>query len=28
VGAKYGLESDPKATARVAAEHGLIERLE
>ena len=26
-GAKYGLESDPEATARVAAEHGLIERL-
>jgi mannose-6-phosphate isomerase-like protein (cupin superfamily) len=28
IGAKYGLESDPEATARVAAEHGLIERLE
>jgi hypothetical protein len=28
MGAKYGLESDPEATARVAAEHGLIERLE
>jgi mannose-6-phosphate isomerase-like protein (cupin superfamily) len=28
MGAKYGLESDPAATARVAAEHGLIERLE
>lgn len=25
---KYGLRSDPGATARVAAEHGLIERLE
>jgi mannose-6-phosphate isomerase-like protein (cupin superfamily) len=28
MGAKYGLESDPEATARVAAENGLIERLE
>jgi hypothetical protein len=28
MGAKYGLESDPEATARVAAEHGLIERLD
>jgi mannose-6-phosphate isomerase-like protein (cupin superfamily) len=28
IGAKYGLESDPEATARVADEHGLIERLE
>jgi hypothetical protein len=28
MGAKHGLESDPEATARVAAEHGLIERLE
>ena len=25
LGAKYGLESDQEATARVAAEHGLIE---
>jgi len=24
---KYGLDSDPDATARVVAEHGLIERL-
>ncbi|MGH2726275.1 MAG: hypothetical protein ACRDKS_04785, partial [Actinomycetota bacterium] len=24
IGAKYGLESDPEATGRVAAEHGLI----
>jgi hypothetical protein len=28
IGAKYGLESDPEATARVAVEHGLTERLE
>jgi mannose-6-phosphate isomerase-like protein (cupin superfamily) len=28
LGAKYGVESDPEATARVVAEHGLIERLE
>jgi mannose-6-phosphate isomerase-like protein (cupin superfamily) len=27
LGAKYGVESDPEATARVAAEHGLIESL-
>ena len=26
--AKYGVERDPGATARVAAEHGLIDRLE
>jgi mannose-6-phosphate isomerase-like protein (cupin superfamily) len=26
LGAKYGMESDQEATARVAAEHGLIER--
>jgi len=26
LGAKYGIESDQEATARVAAEHGLIER--
>jgi hypothetical protein len=25
LGAKYGVESDPEATARVVAEHGLIE---
>ncbi|HET8624321.1 MAG TPA: hypothetical protein VFM14_12225 [Gemmatimonadales bacterium] len=28
LGTKYGLRSDPGVTARVAAEHGLIERLE
>jgi mannose-6-phosphate isomerase-like protein (cupin superfamily) len=28
LGAKYGVESDPEATARVVAEHGLIERLD
>jgi len=28
LGAKYGLETDPEATAWVAAEHGLVERLE
>ena len=27
LGAKYGVERDPEATARVAAEHGLIDRL-
>jgi mannose-6-phosphate isomerase-like protein (cupin superfamily) len=27
LGARYGVESDPEATARVVAEHGLIERL-
>jgi mannose-6-phosphate isomerase-like protein (cupin superfamily) len=27
LGAKYGVQSDPEATARVVAEHGLIERL-
>jgi mannose-6-phosphate isomerase-like protein (cupin superfamily) len=27
LGAKYGVESDPDATARVVAEHDLIERL-
>ena len=27
LGAKYGVESDPEATARVVDEHGLIERL-
>jgi mannose-6-phosphate isomerase-like protein (cupin superfamily) len=27
LGAKYGVESDPEATARLATEHGLIERL-
>jgi hypothetical protein len=27
LGAKYGIESDPEATARVVDEHGLIERL-
>lgn len=26
LGVKYGLRSDPEATARVVAEHGLIER--
>jgi mannose-6-phosphate isomerase-like protein (cupin superfamily) len=26
LGVKYGIESDPEATARVVAEHGLIER--
>lgn len=26
LGAKYGVASDPEATARVVAEHGLIER--
>lgn len=26
LGAKYGVESDPQATAQVVAEHGLIER--
>jgi hypothetical protein len=25
LGAKYGVDSDPEATARVVAEHGLIE---
>lgn len=25
LGPKYGIESDPAATARVAAEHGLVE---
>jgi uncharacterized RmlC-like cupin family protein len=28
LGAKYGIESDPEATARVVADHGLIERLD
>jgi mannose-6-phosphate isomerase-like protein (cupin superfamily) len=28
LGAKYGIESDPAATARVAAEHGLVEQWE
>jgi mannose-6-phosphate isomerase-like protein (cupin superfamily) len=27
LGPKYGVQSDPEATARVVAEHGLIERL-
>ena len=27
LGSRYGVESDPEATARVVAEHGLIERL-
>jgi mannose-6-phosphate isomerase-like protein (cupin superfamily) len=27
LGAKYGMQNDPEATARVAAEHGLTERL-
>ena len=27
LGAKYGVESDPEATARVVAEHNLVERL-
>lgn len=27
LGLKYGIESDPEATARVVADHGLIERL-
>jgi mannose-6-phosphate isomerase-like protein (cupin superfamily) len=27
LGAKYGVESDPEATALIVAEHGLIERL-
>jgi mannose-6-phosphate isomerase-like protein (cupin superfamily) len=27
LGVKYGVESDPAATTRVVAEHGLIERL-
>jgi mannose-6-phosphate isomerase-like protein (cupin superfamily) len=27
LGPKYGVESDPEATARLAAEHDLIERL-
>jgi mannose-6-phosphate isomerase-like protein (cupin superfamily) len=27
LGAQYGVESDPEATTRVVAEHGLIERL-
>jgi hypothetical protein len=26
LGAKYGVESDPEATARVVAEHNLVER--
>ncbi|MGH8946082.1 MAG: hypothetical protein ACRDVL_08035 [Acidimicrobiia bacterium] len=26
LGAKYGVESDPEATAQVVAKHGLIER--
>jgi hypothetical protein len=27
LGAKYGVQSGPQATARVVGEHGLIERL-
>jgi hypothetical protein len=27
LGPKYGLQSDPEATSKVVAEHGLIERL-
>jgi hypothetical protein len=27
LGPKYGLESDPEATARVVAEHGLVETV-
>jgi mannose-6-phosphate isomerase-like protein (cupin superfamily) len=27
LGSRYGVESDPEATARVVAKHGLVERL-
>jgi hypothetical protein len=27
MGPKYGIRSDPQATAKVVAEHGLVERL-